>query len=43
MNSAWTFEMLKAEGFSDRIIDALKCVTKISEDEPYDDFIEQLY
>ena len=34
--------MLKAEGFSSEIIAALKCVTKISENENYDDFIERI-
>ena len=29
-DSYWTFEMLKAEGFSNDVIDALKCVTKLS-------------
>ena len=38
----WTFEMLAAEGFSQDIITALKCVTKISENENYDDFIERV-
>ena len=38
----WTFEMLEAEGFSKEIIDALRCVTKVSENENYDDFIERV-
>ncbi len=38
----WTFEKLAAEGFSQEIIEALKCVTKISENENYDDFIERV-
>lgn len=38
----WTFEALEAEGFSLEIITALKCVTKISENENYDDFIERV-
>ena len=41
-DSDWTFEMLKGEGFSDDVIDALKCVTKLSEDEDYDHFIERV-
>ena len=28
-DSAWTFEQLAAEGFSPRIIEALRCVTKL--------------
>lgn len=38
----WTFEKLEAEGFPNHIIDALKCVTKINDDEPYDHFIERV-
>ena len=38
----WTFEALEAEGFSKEVIDALRCVTKTSENENYDDFIERV-
>lgn len=38
----WTFERLEAEGVSKEVIDALRCVTKISENENYDDFIERV-
>ena len=38
----WTFETLAEEGFSKEIIDALRCVTKLSENENYDDFIERI-
>lgn len=38
----WTFEKLEAEGFSSEVIEALKCVTKLSENESYDDFIERV-
>ena len=38
----WTFEGLAAEGFSAEVIDALRCVTKLSEDEPYDKFIARV-
>lgn len=38
----WTFEMLAEEGFSDEVIAALKCVTKTSENENYDDFIDRI-
>ena len=41
-DSPWTFEMLEAEGFAPEIIAALKCVTKISENEDYDSFIERV-
>ena len=38
----WTFEALAEEGFSKEIMDALRCVTKLSENENYDDFIERV-
>ena len=41
-DTPWTFEALEAEGFSQEIIVALKCVTKLSENENYDDFIERV-
>jgi len=41
-DTCWTFEMLKAEGFPQHIIDALKCLTKLSEDEPYENFISRI-
>jgi hypothetical protein len=41
-DSDWTFERLAAEGFSDKVIGALRCVTKISEGEPYDKFIARV-
>jgi len=37
----WTFEALQQEGFSETIIAALKTVTKRSEDEDYDEFIQR--
>lgn len=41
-DSTWTFEQLVAEGFPDKIIEALRCVTKLSPDEPYDKFIARI-
>lgn len=41
-DSDWTFEMLEEEGFTPDIIDALKCLTKVSEDDNYDDFIARV-
>lgn len=38
----WTFGMLEAEGFSAEILEALRCVTKLSESEPYDKFIARI-
>lgn len=41
-DSDWTFERLTEEGFSAEVIAALRCVTKLSEDEPYDKFIARV-
>ena len=41
-DSDWTFEMLEKEGFSDEVIKVLRCVTKKSEEEKYEDFIERI-
>ena len=41
-DTGWTFDALEAEGFSKEVLDALKCVTKKSENENYDDFIERV-
>lgn len=38
----WTFEMLEQEGVSNYMIEALKCVTKLSPDENYDAFTERV-
>ena len=38
----WTFDKLQAEGFSQHIIEALRCVTKLSESEPYDRYIARV-
>lgn len=38
----WTFEALENEGFSIEVIAALRCVTKLSEDEDYDSFTERV-
>ena len=38
----WTFERLADEGFSIEVIEALRCVTKLSENEPYDKFIARV-
>jgi (p)ppGpp synthase/HD superfamily hydrolase len=38
----WTFEDIEKEGFSKEVIDALKCVTKISENEDYSEFIHRV-
>ncbi|MDO4703071.1 phosphohydrolase [Tannerella sp.] len=41
-DSEWTFEKLEKEGFSDEVIAVLRCVTKESEKEDYDVFINRI-
>lgn len=41
-DTPWTFESLQKEGFSERVLSALHCVTKSSEDEDYEAFIERV-
>ena len=41
-DTEWTFEQLDDEGFSKEVIEALKLVTKESDDEDYDHFIRRL-
>ena len=41
-DSEWTFEMLEKEGIPKDVMDALRCVTKLSEDEDYDHFIAKV-
>lgn len=41
-DSEWTFESLADEGFTEEIISVLKSVTKESENEDYDKFIDRV-
>ena len=41
-DTEWTFDKLAEEGFSQEVLSALKCVTKLSENENYDDFIDRV-
>ena len=41
-DSDWTFEALENEGFSAEVISILRCVTKTSENEDYDKFIDRI-
>ena len=38
-DTIWTFDALFAVGFPMHIVDALRCVTKLTDDEPYNEFI----
>ena len=40
-DTEWTFEALRKEGFLETIIEALETVTKHSEDEDYDEFVQR--
>ncbi|MDB2423884.1 hypothetical protein N9X05_18320 [Paracoccaceae bacterium] len=37
----WDFERLQEEGFSKEVLDALRSVTKTSEEEDYNDFVQR--
>ena len=41
-DTAYTFDFLLEEGFPVHIVDALSCLTKLSEDEPYESFIQRV-
>lgn len=41
-DTTWTFDALLAEGFPVHIVDALRYVTKLSDDEPYEAFINRV-
>lgn len=41
-DTTWTFDALLAEGFPVHIVDALRCVTKLSDDESYEAFINRV-
>ena len=41
-DTPWTFESLLNEGFPAHIVDALRCVTKLYDDEPYEEFIQRV-
>ena len=41
-DSSWTLGMLSDEGFSQEVIDALRCLTKLPEGESYDKFIARI-
>ena len=41
-DSNWSFEDLENEGFSTEVIDTLRCVTKLSDEEDYDMFIDRI-
>jgi (p)ppGpp synthase/HD superfamily hydrolase len=41
-DTPWTFDQLIAQGLEPHLVEALRCVTKLSEDEDYDHFIERI-
>ena len=42
-DTSWTFDLLRKEGFSEIIIEALESVTKRDENEDYDEFIKRSF
>jgi (p)ppGpp synthase/HD superfamily hydrolase len=41
-DTAWTFEQLIEQGLAPHLVEALRCVTKLSDDEDYDHFINRI-
>ena len=41
-DTPWTFDDLKKEGFSAHVIEAIRCLTKKSEDENYESFVDRI-
>ncbi|MBW8685134.1 phosphohydrolase [Chitinophaga rhizophila] len=41
-DTSWTFEQLAEHGLPPHLIAALQCVTKLSDDEDYDHFIDRI-
>lgn len=41
-DTSWTFEQLTAKGLAPHQLEALRCVTKLSDDEDYDHFIDRI-
>lgn len=41
-DTKWTFNDLQKEGFNNEVIEVLKCVTKTSDNENYEDFINRV-
>jgi hypothetical protein len=41
-DTPWTFNQLRDAGFSEKIISALICITKTSDDEDYQEFIDRV-
>ena len=41
-DTPWTFDDLKKEGFSSNVIEAIRCLTKKSEDENYESFVDRI-
>jgi (p)ppGpp synthase/HD superfamily hydrolase len=41
-DTSWTFKKLEKEGFTKRVVDALVCVTKTSDEEDYEEFINRV-
>jgi len=41
-DTPWTFDDLKKEGFSVHVIEAIRCLTKESENENYESFVDRI-
>jgi (p)ppGpp synthase/HD superfamily hydrolase len=41
-DTSWTLDDLRAEGFAENIVEAVRCITKITDDEDYDEYITRV-
>jgi (p)ppGpp synthase/HD superfamily hydrolase len=41
-DTSWTLEMLRNEGFSEEIIEAVRCITKLSDEEDYSVYLNRV-
>ncbi len=41
-DTSWTLDDLRAEGFAENIVEAVRCITKITDDEDYDEYIARV-
>lgn len=41
-DTPWTIEMLENEGFSNEIVEAVRCITKNEDGESYEDYIQRV-
>jgi len=41
-DTSWTLDDLRSEGFTENIIEAVRCITKVTDEEDYDEYIARV-